>query len=83
MVTGISVIALQTLIIYLTRPTYRKLIQHSHVVGFLRFEDKISLNLAKITAIIIGMVWNYLFYSRVVFKNVPKNQEVEDITSIV
>jgi putative flippase GtrA len=67
--TGASVVVLQTVIIYLTKPLYTKLIQHSHTVGLLHLESKLSLNAAKLTAVLIGMVWNYVLYSRVVFKN--------------
>jgi putative flippase GtrA len=83
LVTGTSVIAIQTLIIYLIRPMYQHLIAHLHYATVAQFEAKISLNLAKVTAILIGMFWNYLFYSRVVFKQLPKNEEAEEITRLV
>jgi putative flippase GtrA len=82
-ITGIGVIALQTLIIYLTRPSYKKLILHTHMSNLIHLEDKISLNLAKLTAILVGLVWNYLFYSKIVFKSSIKKEDAEDSTVIV
>lgn len=67
-VTGIGVIVLQTLIIYLTRPGYKSLVDGLHSASLTRLDSKISLNLAKVTAIIVGMAWNYMFYSKVIFK---------------
>ncbi|HEX4774500.1 MAG TPA: GtrA family protein [Candidatus Saccharimonadales bacterium] len=84
--TGISVIALQTAIIYLVRPAYKALIQHTHTAALIHLETKLSLNLAKITAIFIGMGWNYMFYSHVIFAKRPPSQadnEVRDITNLV
>jgi putative flippase GtrA len=62
LVTGVGVIVTQTLIIYLTRATYNHLL-HTQIPAFSNNADsKLSLNLAKITAALIGIVWNYLFY---------------------
>jgi putative flippase GtrA len=83
LITGSSVIVLQTVIIYLTRPVFRSLIQHTHALSLIRIEDKISLNLAKVTAILIGMVWNYILYSQVVFKKQPDDEEALETTSLV
>jgi putative flippase GtrA len=71
-VTGIGVILLQTIVIYLTRPVFRRLIHDSHSLSLIRVESSISLNLAKVTAILVGLFWNYFFYSRIVFKKMPE-----------
>lgn len=81
-VTGISIIVLQTIIIYLTRPLYSSLALNLHGINA-SLHAKISLNLAKITAILIGMVWNYLLYSKVVFKQIPEIIIAEEVTKIV
>lgn len=81
-VTGASVIFIQTFVIYLTRPSYTHLLRALNVTNSIKLEAKLSLNLAKITAILIGMVWNYLFYSRVIFRKNDVNKEAETITSI-
>ncbi|HUD10546.1 MAG TPA: GtrA family protein [Candidatus Saccharimonadales bacterium] len=81
--TGIGVILIQTIVIYFTRPLYTHLIQHTHQLSLIKIESKVSLNLAKVTAILIGMVWNYMFYSRVVFKKSPVDSEAKDIAKIV
>lgn len=68
LLTGVSSVILQDTVIYVSRPVYMKLVQHLSFFSTIHIEDKISLNLAKITAILIGMAWNYLFYAHVVFK---------------
>jgi putative flippase GtrA len=80
-VTGAGAIVLQIIIIYLTRPLYIDLARNFHSINA-SFQGKISLNLAKLTAILTGMVWNYLFYSRLIFRN-KCDDEVKTITSIV
>ena len=82
-VTGVSVIFVQTAVIYLTRPLYRHLVQSLHQASLIHIEAKLTLNMAKVTAILVGMVWNYTFYSRVIFRNKPIDPEAEEITSIV
>ena len=80
LVTGVGVIATQTFIIYLTRATYNHLL-HTQIPTFSNnIDSKLSLNLAKITAALIGIVWNYLFYSRIIFKKPPESPEIEEDT---
>jgi putative flippase GtrA len=79
LLTGVSSVILQDAVIYLSRPVYQKLIQHVSLFSVVRVEDKISLNLAKITAILIGMTWNYLFYSHVVFKQLSDKKDTETV----
>jgi len=77
--TGVSSVILQDAIVYLGKPVYQKLIQHVSLFSTVGVEDKISLNLAKITAILAGMTWNYLFYSRVVFKQLSDKKDAETV----
>ena len=83
LVTGVGVTVSQTIIIYLTRSTFYSLL-HNHVPTLSSgIDSKLSLNMAKITGALVGMVWNYLFYTYVVFKRLPVDTDVEDITSLV
>jgi putative flippase GtrA len=81
--TGISVIVIQNIVIYLVKPLYSNLAAH-----FLHssLDTRVSLNLAKITAVLVGMVWNFVLYSRVIFANKHKTgdeEEIQNSTSIV
>lgn len=80
-VTGISVILLQTLIIYLTKSTYLSLV-HS-LINTRSHNKQIALNLAKITAVLIGLIWNFFFYSKVIFKKDSKLIEEERSASSI
>jgi len=83
LVTGVGIIITQTLIIYVTRATYDSLL-HNHIPGLSNsMDDELSLNMAKVSAAIIGIVWNYLFYSRVIFKKSPEIPVDEDTLSTV
>jgi putative flippase GtrA len=72
LLTGISSVILQDVVIYVSRPIYTKLIQSTAILS-IHMESKLSLNVAKITAILVGMSWNYLFYTHVVFKRLPSD----------
>lgn len=79
LITGVGVIITQTFIIYLTRTTFDHFL-HNHIPSFSDNADaKLSLNLAKISAAFIGIIWNYLFYSLVIFKKSPEYSEIKDI----
>jgi len=81
LVTGLSVLVIQTLVISIMTPTYTHLLDN--VLNSFRnrsllvYEEKLSLNLAKMTAVLVGMIWNYMLYSKIVFK---KNSKIEDLT---
>jgi len=85
LITGIGVIGVQTAIIYLTRPLFNDLVRHVLVNGSLSIQAKITLNAAKVTAILVGMVWNYLFYSRVIFKKSPEpiGNDFENLVKLI
>jgi putative flippase GtrA len=83
LVTGVGIIITQTLIIYITRATYDSLL-HSQIPTLSNnIDDELSLNLAKVSAAMIGIVWNYLFYSRVIFKKTPELPVDEDTLTTV
>ena len=81
-VTGASVIVIQTIIIDLSRPLYADFTRNIHGIST-PLQGKISLNLPKITAILIGMIWNYFFYSRLIFRSKTSDDEAKSITNIV
>jgi putative flippase GtrA len=83
-ITGIGVIVLQTAVIYLTRPMYTDLLRSIHSISP-SIRPKFSLNMAKITAILVGMFYNYLFYSKIVFKKktLTETKETQEFTKLV
>lgn len=70
-VTGISVLIIQTIVIALTIPLYSSVITlmlQKISNNFLSVNQRqIAVNLAKITAVCVGMFWNFFFYSKTVF----------------
>ncbi len=67
-VTGLGVIIIQNLVIYLA--THTGLANSGNTVHLLliNLSDKtVALNIGKALAIIVGMIWNYLLYKYVVF----------------
>ena len=68
LITGTGLIVTQTILIYLTKGSYYNLL-HNQVPSISSSVDtKLALNMAKITAALVSMVWNYVLYSKVVFK---------------
>ncbi len=73
LITGISILCIQTAVIYLTSPVI------SHELGILaaklRFttrlieahDGQLTVNIAKALAVLVGMVWNYILYNKIVF----------------
>jgi putative flippase GtrA len=80
LITGICVIALQTIIIYLTKPEYLKFV--NNIISTRSYSSQIALNLAKLTAVLIGLGWNYFFYSKIVFKE-KVDIDARDSVSVV
>jgi putative flippase GtrA len=75
LITGIGIIAIQTTVIYLlTTPYNHLLLNHVNSISK-NLDKKLSLNMAKITAILVGMTWNYILYSKIVFKKNEIAQE--------
>jgi len=81
LVTGTSVIVLQTVIIYLTKSLYLSLV--NKILGANSHDIQIALNLSKITAVLLGLVWNFLFYSKVVFRNKASDVDEERSSSMI
>lgn len=75
LITGIGIIVIQTVVIELTRAFYLHLVQR-HVPSLnSNVDTKLSLNMAKVTGVIVGMVWNYVLYSKLVFKKPIHTEE--------
>jgi putative flippase GtrA len=81
-VTGLGILAIQSLIIYLMthllgheRPTVVSLIRHLHLALSAKAFD---LNVAKLLAVLVAMVWNFIIYHFVIF-NKDSKQLDEDV----
>lgn len=80
LITGFSVIVIQNLIIY----TATKLVViHAgasvRILGIAVPADTARLNLAKAAAVVVGMVWNFLLYKFVVFRNQDMVDEADEL----
>lgn len=80
LVTATSIVVVQTAVIAALSSTYTHLF-HSlaatfHERSLVKFEDEITLNLAKATAVLVGMIWNYVLYSKFIF---VKKVELEEV----
>ena len=81
-VTGLSILAVQTLVIYGVEHllSIREITNLTHLVSSqARF---IQVNGAKVTAVLVGMIWNFALYQLVVFKD-PKTEQVVDDEGVV
>ena len=71
LVTGLSIVIIQGITISLTSPLYTHIFNAIKVnvlpVYLSKYEQKITLNLSKATAVVVGMVWNYLLYNKFIF----------------
>lgn len=80
MVTGLSVILVQNLVIYVI--TKADLVGSSSMVHLFRFDisaGTIELNVAKALAVLVGMFWNYLFYKHVIFRHKNSTDVADEI----
>ena len=77
-VTGLSIIAVQSAIIFAVEHvlTVKSIISFSHANH--SQAHFIQVNGAKVAAVAAGMVWNFLLYHFVVFKDTPAAKELED-----
>jgi len=82
LVTGLSILVVQDTIIALfthligIRDNFLvSVIKETGVIISLR---AINLNIAKLIAVIAGMVWNFLWYHKVVFRHVDERVNVKD-----
>jgi putative flippase GtrA len=88
LVTGLSVIVVQGLIIYfLDTPAKHEIVNLSFHVGgatrhFLNLHQKqLALNIAKAVAVVGGLFWNYILYTRFVFKHKSEEEAIEELVS--
>lgn len=79
LITGISILVIQTIVIHITVTMFEQLVSSlGEKFGFtgifsISFQDKLVLNLSKATAVLAGMVWNYLMYAKIIFKQSAKD----------
>lgn len=67
-VSGFSALLLQNIVIGVFAWAVNALASMSTMVGFLAKHTQIQLNLAKVLAVGVGMVWNFVAYKYVIFK---------------
>jgi len=72
-ITGFSSLVIQNSIIYGFEVASKTSFGHSIVlVSAVMNSDALRLNVAKAVAVLIGMVWNFMFYKFVVFRKKDK-----------
>jgi putative flippase GtrA len=83
-VTGLSVIVIQSIVIYLLRAPLSHEFQNwgqgmTGTTGnfLIVHKRQLSVNVAKAIAVLCGLFWNYILYTKFVFKNKSK-EEMED-----
>jgi len=78
-VTGLVILAIQSLVIYLM--THFLAHEHSAVVSLLRHlhialsAKAFDLNLAKLLAVLVAMIWNFLIYQFVILNKNSKQSD--------
>lgn len=78
-VTGISVLVVQNIVIYILLDTVSLGDICSIGVNHLISCTTLSINLAKISAVIVSMIWNYMLYRYFVFKNKSLASDPDEI----
>jgi putative flippase GtrA len=86
LVTGVGILIFQTLIIaFVTHVLGNKDVGVNHLLGFIKIkplkDSFINLNIAKLCAVIVGLVWNFSLYHFVIFKT--QQPLAEDIDGLV
>lgn len=83
LVTGLSILAVQTLVIYLFQHTFTKhyLENLTNITLTAQQIKFLQINVAKLVAVACGMVWNYVLYNYIVFRN--PQQPVADEDEVV
>lgn len=75
-VTGMSVLIVQTIVIAVMTPLYSSIVSmllpkiSSNPMAI--NQQQIAVNLAKISAVCVGMFWNFFFYSKTIFNTTKK-----------
>lgn len=77
LITGVSVLLIQSLTIYILQHLFTLNILGSILAmhGTRQFIKVLQINGAKIIAVMVGMVWNYMLYHIVVFRD---NKDIVD-----
>lgn len=80
-VTGISVVIIQTVVIAIMTPIYMNLLHNltglMSSFGIEGHKHQLAVNMAKVTAVLVGMFWNYILYSKTVFRENIKHSVME------
>ncbi len=77
-VTGFSSLVIQSLIIFGFEVLFRSSFGHSlFMIGSLYDHAALQLNIAKATAVLLGMVWNFTLYKHVIFR-----KKADEITAL-
>jgi putative flippase GtrA len=79
-VTGVSILAVQSIIIYSFEQIFT--VQHIHALAGSSLSGTqahfLQVNGAKVTAVLFGMVWNFALYHWVVFRHPKEGQDPEE-----
>lgn len=69
-ITGFSSLALQTLVIVLFTQLFESSFSRSlFILSGISGNTFLELNIAKIAAVLIGMIWNFMLYKYVIFRD--------------
>lgn len=78
-ITGFSSLIIQNSIIYAFQLAGEAQVGHSvPLIAFIMDTDAIRLNVAKATAVLVGMVWNFTLYKFVVFRKKQSDDTPEN-----
>lgn len=83
-VTGIGILGIQSLVIFLVThsltPHEASLTHTLRGLGFRHITGRVViLNLAKLLAVLLAMIWNFVIYHFVIFKELPDEALDEDV----
>lgn len=79
-VTGFSTLVLQSLVLWGTESIIMAPLSESWPgFSFLRDQAVLRLNLEKVAAVGVGMVWNYLSYKHIIFKGSASDVEPTEL----
>lgn len=84
LVTGIGILGIQTIIIYaVTHLLAHQVSLVESITHTLRFThlttDAFDLNVAKVCAVLVAMIWNFTIYHFVIFKKNKNQKSDEDV----
>jgi putative flippase GtrA len=81
LVTGFSSIVIQNFIIDYVAPKVAPIhaSQVVHILNHAVSAQVLRLNIAKVLAVIVGMIWNFLLYKYIIFRNQEQPDEAEEV----